>query len=130
MDGKSNSVPLYNPGVETCGFLHVHQDKVAQVRQLMPDDDTLARLSDLFKAFADGTRVRILYVLFEDEVCVCDLAQLLGMTQSAVSHQLRYLKQMRLIKNRRDGRTVFYSLADDHVRTLLSQGMEHVSEDG
>ena len=115
--------------VETCGFLHVHQDKVNEVRRLLPDEATLTRLSDLFKVFGDGTRIRILYVLFEDEVCVCDMAQLLGMTQSAVSHQLRLLKQMRLIRSRRDGRTVFYSLADDHVRTLLSQGMEHVSEE-
>ena len=79
--------------------------------------------------FGDVTRIRILYVLFEDEVCVCDLAKLLGMTQSAVSHQLRLLKQSSLVKSRRDGKTVFYSLADNHVATLLSQGMEHVDED-
>lgn len=79
--------------------------------------------------FGDVTRIRILYVLFEDEVCVCDLAKLLGMTQSAVSHQLRLLKQCSLVKSRRDGKTVFYSLADDHVATLLSQGMEHVDEE-
>lgn len=119
----------YPPEVETCAFLHVHQDKVALVRKLLPDGDTLTRLSDLFKVFGDETRIRILYVLFEDEVCVCDLAQLLGMTQSAVSHQLKVLKQSRLIRARREGRTVFYSLADDHVRTLLSQGMEHVEEE-
>lgn len=87
-----------------------------------------ARLADLFKVFGDGTRVRILFVLLTAEVCVCDLAKLLGMTQSAVSHQLRVLKQARLIKARRDGKTVFYSLADDHVATLLRQGMEHVCE--
>ncbi len=115
--------------LETCGFLHVHEDKVAEVQALLPDDETLLRLSDLFKIFGDGTRIRILYVLFEEEVCVCDLARLLGMTQSAVSHQLRILRNARLIKARRDGKTVFYSLADDHVRTLLSQGMEHISEE-
>ena len=109
--------------------VHVHEDKVAEVQALLPDDETLLRLSDLFKIFGDGTRIRILYVLFEEEVCVCDLARLLGMTQSAVSHQLRILRNARLIKARRDGKTVFYSLADDHVRTLLSQGMEHISEE-
>ena len=119
---------LMEDGVETCGFLHVHEDKVAQVRGLLPDEDALNRLAELFKVFGDGTRVRILYVLFEEEVCVCDIARLLGMTQSAVSHQLRILKQARLIKGRREGKTVFYSLADDHVRTLLHQGTEHISE--
>ena len=89
---------LIRPEVETCGFLHVHEDAVARVRALLPREDTLTRLSDLFKVFGDGTRIRILYVLFEEEVCVCDIALLLGMTQSAVSHQLRILKQARLIK--------------------------------
>ena len=103
--------------VEGCGFLCVHEKVVEKVR-----------LADLFKVFGDGTRVRILFVLLTAEVCVCDLAKLLGMTQSAVSHQLRVLKQARLIKARRDGKTVFYSLADDHVATLLRQGMEHVCE--
>lgn len=115
--------------VEACSYLCVHEDVVAQVQRNMPQEETLLQLADLFKVFGDGTRVRILYVLLEAEVCVCDLAMLLGMTQSAVSHQLRILKQARLIKARRDGKTVFYSLADAHVATLLRQGMEHVSED-
>ena len=115
--------------VEACSYLCVHEDVVAQVQKNMPQEETLLQLADLFKVFGDGTRVRILYVLLEAEVCVCDLAMLLGMTQSAVSHQLRILKQARLIKARRDGKTVFYSLADAHVATLLRQGMEHVSED-
>ena len=115
--------------LEACGYLCVHEDKVEQVRAALPEEDTLSRLSELFKVFGDGTRIRILYVLFEAEVCVCDLAKLLGMTQSAVSHQLRILKQARLIKSRRDGKTVFYSLSDDHVSTLLRQGTEHISED-
>ena len=114
--------------VESCGFLCVHEDLVAQVQRSLPGDDTLSRLADLFKCFGDGTRIRILYVLLEAEVCVCDLAKLLGMTQSAVSHQLRMLKQARLIKNRRDGKTIFYSLADDHVRTIINNGMEHIME--
>lgn len=118
-----------NMEIEACGYLCVHEDLVAQARENLPGDNELSRLADLFKTFGDGTRIRILYVLFEAEVCVCDLAKLLGMTQSAVSHQLRILKQARLIKSRRDGKTVFYSLADDHVATLLRQGMEHISED-
>ena len=118
-----------NMEIEACGYLCVHEDIVSQVRENLPGDGELGRLADLFKTFGDGTRIRILYVLFEAEVCVCDLAKLLGMTQSAVSHQLRVLKQARLIKSRRDGKTVFYSLADDHVATLLRQGMEHIGEE-
>ena len=115
--------------IDVCGFMHVHEDKVASVRALMPDDETLMRLADLYKVFGDGTRIRILYVLFESEVCVCDIARLVDMTQSAVSQQLRILKQARLIKSRRDGKTVFYSLADEHVTTLLKMGMEHITEE-
>ena len=114
--------------IEACSFLCVHEDVVAQVQRSLPPEEQLLRLAELFKVFGDGTRIRILYVLLEAEVCVCDLATLLGMQQSAVSHQLRILKQARLIKARRDGKTVFYSLADDHVATLLKQGMEHVCE--
>lgn len=115
--------------IETCGFLHVHENKVQQVRDMLPDEELLGRLSELFKVFGDNTRIRILYVLFEDEVCVCDLAQLIGMTQSAVSHQLRILKAAQLIKSRREGKTVFYSLADEHVRMMLRMGTEHVQEE-
>ena len=118
-----------SPELDVCGYLHVHEDKVAEVQRQLPDEDTLLRLAELFKVFGDGTRIRILYVLFESEVCVCDIARLLGMTQSAVSHQLRILKQAHLIRSRRDGKTVFYTLADDHVATLLRQGTEHISED-
>ena len=114
--------------VEQCGYLCVHEDTVAQVLRDMPDDETLYDLAELFKVFADSTRIKILYALFEAELCVCDIAQLLGLTQSAVSHQLRVLKAGRLVKPRKDGKTVFYSLADDHVRTLIAQGMDHVNE--
>jgi ArsR family transcriptional regulator len=114
--------------IEACSFLCVHEDVVTQVRQHLPEEESLLHLADLFQVFGDGTRVRILFVLLEAEVCVCDLATLLGMTQSAVSHQLRILKQAQLIKARRDGKIVYYSLADDHVATLLKQGMEHVCE--
>jgi ArsR family transcriptional regulator len=114
--------------VECCDFIHAHESVIAKVRGKMPGEDTLYDLTELFRIFGDSTRVRILYALFESELCVCDIAQLLGMTQSAISHQLRALKNARLVKARRDGKTVFYSLADGHVQTILDQGMEHVTE--
>ena len=98
------------------------------VNQQMPDEDELYDLAELFKVFGDSTRIRILYVLFEAEVCVCDLAETLNMTQSAISHQLKILKQSRLVKGRREGKSVFYSLADSHVRTIIAQGREHIVE--
>ena len=111
-----------------CEFLYVHEEIVQQVNQVMPQEETLFDLAELYKVFGDSTRIKILYVLFEAEMCVCDIAQLLGMTQSAISHQLQVLKKSKLVKYRRDGKTVFYSLADDHVRSILDQGMEHVAE--
>lgn len=110
-----------------CDGNHPH-NMVEKVRQEMPDEDTLYDLSELFRIFGDSTRIRILYVLFEAEMCVCDIANLLGMTQSAISHQLRALKSARLVKGRREGKTVFYSLADDHVKTIIDQGLDHVAE--
>lgn len=115
-------------GVERCEFAHAHEDIVEKVTQNMPDDEILYDLAELFKIFGDSTRIKILYVLFESEMCVCDIARLLNMTQSAISHQLRALKQSKLVKYRREGKTVFYSLADGHVRTIIDQGMEHVAE--
>ena len=114
--------------VERCDFIHAHEDIISKVNARMPEDEHLYDLAELFKLFGDCTRIKILYVLFESEMCVCDLAQLLGMTQSAISHQLRALKQSKLIKSRRDGKTIFYSLADSHVRTIIDQGMEHIAE--
>ena len=114
--------------VECCDFLHAHEDVVETVRQKLPGEDTLYDLTELFRIFGDSTRIRILYVLFESEMCVCDIAALLGMTQSAISHQLRALKNARLVSSRREGKTVFYALADDHVKTIIDQGLEHVSE--
>ena len=111
-----------------CDFLFVHQEIVDRVNREMPAEETLFDLAELFKIFGDSTRIKILYVLFESEMCVCDIAKLLGMTQSAISHQLRALKQSKLVKYRREGKTVFYSLADGHVRTILGQGMEHIAE--
>ena len=109
-------------------FIHAHGDLVDKVNREMPDEEILYDLAELFKIFGDSTRIKILYVLFESEMCVYDIALLLHMTQSAISHQLRALKQSKLVKYRREGKTVFYSLADGHVRTILGQGMEHVAE--
>lgn len=114
--------------VECCDFYQVHEDVVKAVTAKMPDEDELYDLAEIFKVFGDSTRIKILYVLFESEMCVCDIAQLLGMSQSAISHQLQVLKKSKLVKYRRKGKTVFYSLADSHVRTILGQGMEHVTE--
>ena len=111
-----------------CEFLYVHQAVVDQVIGAMPGEEELFDLAELFKVFGDSTRIRILYVLFEAEMCVCDIAQLLGMTQSAISHQLQVLKKSKLVKYRREGKTVFYSLSDAHVRTIIDQGMEHIAE--
>ena len=107
---------------------HDHEAILQRVRQELPGDELLCDLADLFKVFGDTTRIRILFVLFESEVCVCDLAESLSMTQSAISHQLNILKRSKLVKSRREGKSVFYSLADDHVRTIISQGMEHINE--
>ena len=115
-------------GVERCDFIHAHSDIVDSVNEKMPEEETLYDLAELFKIFGDSTRIKILYVLFESEMCVCDIAQILNMTQSAISHQLRVLKQSRLVKCRRSGKTVFYSLADQHVHTIINQGMEHICE--
>ena len=106
----------------------VHLDAVDQVRSQLPPDEQLYDLAELFKIFGDSTRVKILYALLESELCVCDIAKLMEVTQSAVSHQLRVLKNSKLVKFRREGKTVFYSLADDHVVRILSQGMEHLEE--
>ena len=116
------------PESDHCDFLCVHEDTVAEVRSRIPDPGQLSAMAELFKLFGDPTRIKILCCLTQHELCVCDLAALIGMNQSAVSHQLRLLKQCRLVKSRRDGKTVFYSLADDHVYTVLAQGMEHISE--
>ncbi len=114
--------------VPSCEFQHVHEDTVHMISRIMPDDEALFDLAELYKIFGDSTRIKILYALFEAELCVCDIATLIGMSMSAVSHQLRILKQASLVKFRREGKTVFYSLADDHVRSILGQGMEHISE--
>lgn len=117
------------PGIDCCETTEVHADRLKLVKEQMPEEDVLYDLAELFKVFGDSTRIRILFVLFETEVCVCDLAEALNMTQSAISHQLRILKQNKLVKSRREGKSIFYSLADEHVKTIIAQGMEHVEED-
>ena len=113
---------------EICEGCEVHEDLLKIVNETLPEETELYDLAELFKVFGDSTRIRILYVLFEAEVCVCDLAETLHMTQSAISHQLRILKQSKLVKSRREGKSVFYSLADGHVRTIIAQGREHIEE--
>ena len=108
--------------------MHAHSETVRKVRAEMPSDDELVDIAEFFKVFGDSTRIKMLYVLMCGEMCVCDLAQVLDMTQSVISHQLRTLKQMALVKNRRVGKTVFYSLSDSHISMILSQGMEHIEE--
>lgn len=111
-----------------CEYLHAHEDVIARITQRLPAQEHLYDLAELYKVFGDSTRIRLLYVLMEEELCVCDLAALLGLSLSAVSHQLRILKQARLVKFRKEGKTVFYSLADDHVKTIIGQGLEHIEE--
>ncbi|MDR0759829.1 MAG: metalloregulator ArsR/SmtB family transcription factor [Treponema sp.] len=111
-----------------CDCNVIHEDVIARVRQLMPEDEVLLNLADMFKVFSDSTRVRILCALQHSEMCVCDIAALLGMTKSAISHQLRTLRQTRLVKYRKDGKVVYYSLDDEHVGGIFAQGLVHVNE--
>lgn len=106
----------------------VHDDIVKKVGDTLPDEEILYDVAELFKVFGDSTRVRIICALFESEMCVCDIAAVLNMTQSAISHQLRVLKQARLVKYRRSGKTVYYSLADGHIKNIFNQAFEHVME--
>ena len=117
----------YN-AVETCITKGIHGDIIRTVKLNMPDTFALYELADLFKLFGDSTRIRILWALSESEMCVCDLCALLKMKQPAVSHQLKNLKQSRVVKARRDGKIVYYSLDDEHIRRLLNLGMEHIQE--
>ena len=114
--------------LDRCDCEVIHEEVVYKVRETMPEEETLYDLAEIFKVFGDSTRIKILYVLMCSEMCVCDIAQILNMSQSAISHQLRVLKQSQLVKNRRDGKTIFYSLSDGHIKNILSQGLEHISE--
>jgi DNA-binding transcriptional ArsR family regulator len=118
----------FAPDFDRCDCNIIHEDVVAEVRAKMPDEEVLMDLADLFKVFGDSTRVRILSALQHSEMCVCDIAVLLGMTKSAISHQLRSLRQTRLVKHRKDGKSVYYSLDDDHIGNIFAQGLLHVRE--
>lgn len=119
-DNKTNA--------ESCSCSYIHEDIVHKVREFMPEEVTLYDMAELFKVFGDTTRIKILCALFEAEMCVCDIAALLGMNQSAISHQLRVLKQARLVKFRKDGKVVYYSLDDEHVKQIFDCGLMHVNE--
>lgn len=117
-----------NKFFECCEPHEVHKNLLNIINEKMPSDEKLFDLSELFKVFGDSTRMKILFILFESEACTCDLAEVMKITSAAVSHQLKILQRAKLVKNRRDGKVVYYSLADDHVRTIISQGMGHIEE--
>lgn len=125
---SNNDEDLNCCGRNESDYVCLPHDVVKEVFECMPSDDELIDLSELFKIFGDSTRIKILYSLLVSEMCVCDIATLLNMSQSAISHQLRLLKQSGLVKYRREGKTVFYSLSDTHVSTIINQGMEHITE--
>lgn len=114
--------------IEECECNLVHENVVEKVRSAMPDDDTLCDIAELFKVFGDSTRTRIISALFEAELCVCDIASLLSMTKSAVSHQLRILRQTKIVKNRKSGKEVYYSLDDEHISKIFKTALTHLRE--
>ena len=114
--------------IENCSTTVIHGDILEEVKENLPEEETLYDLAEIFKVFGDTTRIKILCSLFEHEMCVCDMAALLNITQSAVSHQLRVLKQARLVKFRREGKVVYYSLDDEHVKNIFNEGLNHVLE--
>ena len=120
---------MNNKDTLKCDCATNHQDVIDSVRSNMPSEESLYDIAELFKVFGDTTRIKIICALFEAEMCVCDIAKLLNMTQSAISHQLRVLKQARLVKYRRDGKIVYYSLDDEHIKHIFNQGLEHISEE-
>jgi DNA-binding transcriptional ArsR family regulator len=119
---------VYAADIDRCDCTVIHEEVVVEVRGQMPQDEVLMDLADMFKVFSDTTRVKILSALQLSELCVCDIASLLGMTKSAISHQLRILRQARLVKYRRDGKVIFYSLDDAHIEGIFAQGLSHVCE--
>ena len=123
-----NLMKTNKDNIETCGYTVIHEDVVNEVRERLLEEDTVMALAEFFKVFADPTRLNILYALSVSEMCVCDLAALLSMSQSAISHQLKVLRQTRLIKYRKEGKVVYYSLDDDHIRQVFDQGLAHVNE--
>ncbi|SHF04198.1 ArsR/SmtB family transcription factor [Clostridium fallax] len=114
--------------IETCNSSIIHEDIISKVKNKLPKEELLYDLAEFFKVFGDSTRIKIICALFESEMCVCDIANLLSMTQSAVSHQLRVLKQARLVKFRRDGKVIYYSLDDEHIKHIFDEGLSHIKE--
>jgi DNA-binding transcriptional ArsR family regulator len=123
---KNQTQPNSKHSLDGCNVIHL--DTVRAVHPKIPDDPSLYNLADFFKILSDKSRLGILCALAESEMCVCDLCVLLGMKQSAASHQLKTLRQMRVVKNRRDGKVIYYSLTDDHIRKVLDVAMEHLEE--
>ena len=115
--------------IDRCDCDVIHTEVVESVRAMMPKKELLDALSEMFKVFGDPTRIKILWALSEHDMCVCDIAFLLRMTQSAISHQLRMLKQVNLVRSRKDGKIVYYSLDDEHVRKIFASGITHINED-
>lgn len=113
---------------EMCEINIIHEDKVNNAKKTMPQDDLIYDLAEFFKVFADSTRMKIIYALMEDELCVCDIAAIVGTTQSAISHQLRILKQTKLVKYKKEGKVVYYSLDDEHISEIVKKGREHIEE--
>lgn len=113
---------------DICEINIIHQDKVENQKKIMPDDELIYDLAEFFKVFADSTRMKIIYALMNEELCVCDIAAIVGTTQSAISHQLRILKQSKLVKYRKDGKIVYYSLDDEHIAEIVKKGSEHIEE--
>lgn len=119
---------MENKKENMCEFEDIHEKTIIKIKEKMPDDEELYSLADLYKVFGDSTRIKILYVLFEAPMCVCHIAKILGMTTSAISHQLKVLKNSKLVSFKKQGKTVIYSLADDHVKKIIDNGLEHVEE--
>lgn len=119
---------MKNEKIEKCSCTIIHEEIVSKVKDSIPQDETLYDLAELFKVFGDTTRIKILCVLFESEMCVCDMAAVLSMSQSAISHQLRVLKSARLVKFRREGKVVYYSLDDEHIKHIFDAGLNHIKE--
>jgi len=117
-----------NNEIEVCDCIELHGDCIRCVKNIMLEDKVFQNLSELFKVFGDGTRLKIIYALLKTELCVCDIAEILGMTQSSISHQLRVLKSARLVKYRKEGKVVFYSLDDEHISKIFDAGMIHLNE--
>ena len=126
--GSDCMISLEDKSMDICKSTCIHEDNVRKAKELMPEEEVLYDMAEFFKVFGDSTRIKIISALFESEMCVCDLSSALNMTQSAISHQLRVLKQANLVKFRREGKVVYYTLSDDHVKDIFNQGLVHIQE--